>query len=172
MADSCLVVCTPSRALLVALHWTMEVVAGGIMLGRALEGSLLLCYFDGGFWILFSHRGFLPVVNSKANLHKFVCAVALRGLLHSKCISLLTTVCCSTTGMLEVFCDRSGVVWGGLALPVKTPKSLFGFQREWAWYWYIWQRWKVLPLVLWILCLMFKITEWWYCSSFEFLGFS
>lgn len=133
MADSCLVVCTPSRALLVALHWTTEVFAGGIILGRAWEGSLLSCYFDGGFRLLFSHRGFLPVVNSKANLHKFACAAALRGLLHSKCISLLTTVCYSTTGMLEVFYDSSGflgIVWGGLALPVKTPKSLFGLQRE------------------------------------------
>lgn len=68
LSPSCLVDYAPLRALLVSLHQMMEVVVGGIMLGRAREGSLLLCCFDGGFRLLFSHRGFLPRVNSEPNL--------------------------------------------------------------------------------------------------------
>lgn len=127
-------VCAPSRALLATLHQTVEVVACGIMLGRSWEGSLMLCCFDGGFQILFSHRAFLPMVNSEPNLQKFVCVAALRGLLHSNCLSFLTKVCCYGFG--HVYRDAGGVLqqsrvcrcsFGWLGSGCRNSQLSFGF---------------------------------------------
>lgn len=106
--NNCLLICTPSRALLATLQRTMEVVGGGIMLRRASKGSLLLCFFDGGLWLLFSHRGFLPVVNYEPNLHKIVYAAAPRGIPDSNSLSFFTTMCCYGFG--HYYRDVGGVL--------------------------------------------------------------